>query len=403
MKKIIYFLFALSAYHSFAQNSYQTGYFINNAGTKTECFIKNIGWKNNPEDFLYKLTEEAETQTQTIKDVTEFSVNDAYTFKRFTVNIDRSSDITSDINSNKEPQYKLETLYLKVLVEGKANLYEYEDGSLVKYFMSTGNHNEAEQIFFKQYRDGNTILQNTQFRGQLYNVMKNELSDIDRFKKVDYSKKPLVNLFMEYNNKTGETVKNLNAAQNKANYNLKINGGGQLASLSIIKNDNTAFDFDDKITVGIGFEFEYFFAFSNNKWALYTNPYLSSYKNEGTDNVRFNWFADFTYLDIPLGVRYYMYLNNKSRLFLNLACSYSLKLGESNISFTYINPPFSTNDDVKEYNNSNTYNINTGVGYSFGRYSAELRYNFKRSVLKNFHTLAADYSNIGVVVGYKLF
>ena len=39
---------------SFAQINFEPGYIINNQGVKTECFIRNVAWKNSPVTFDYK-------------------------------------------------------------------------------------------------------------------------------------------------------------------------------------------------------------------------------------------------------------------------------------------------------------------------------------------------------------
>ena len=62
MKRILPFLALLAFTASFSQITYQPGYFINNSGSKTECLIKNVAWKDNPVEFDYKLSEGADNQ-----------------------------------------------------------------------------------------------------------------------------------------------------------------------------------------------------------------------------------------------------------------------------------------------------------------------------------------------------
>ena len=49
---VISFLFYLT--FSYSQITFEKGYFISNDGIKTECFIKNLDWRNNPTEFEYK-------------------------------------------------------------------------------------------------------------------------------------------------------------------------------------------------------------------------------------------------------------------------------------------------------------------------------------------------------------
>ena len=59
---------------SYGQIRFEKGYFITNENQRTECLIKNVDWKNNPHEFLYKLKDRKETQKGTIQSVKEFGI-----------------------------------------------------------------------------------------------------------------------------------------------------------------------------------------------------------------------------------------------------------------------------------------------------------------------------------------
>ncbi len=68
MKKLLFNLFFLLLFaNSFAQISFEKGYFLNESGDKTTCLIKNIDWKNNPVKFSYKLNENSPVQVAEIQ------------------------------------------------------------------------------------------------------------------------------------------------------------------------------------------------------------------------------------------------------------------------------------------------------------------------------------------------
>src|SRR4051812_47338963 len=112
MKKTIALLLLILPLLSYAQITFQQGYFIENAN-KTECLIKNLAWKNNPVSIEYKLRENETVQVKTIKEISEFSVNDAYKYKRYTVAVDRSGIAIDKLSDKKDPKWKTETLFLK--------------------------------------------------------------------------------------------------------------------------------------------------------------------------------------------------------------------------------------------------------------------------------------------------
>lgn len=118
----------------FSQISFEKGYYIDNSNQKTNCLIKNIDQKNTPTEFEFKLFEDSESKKTTIESIKEFGIDNISKYIRSTVNIDRSSESLKNLSKYKKPIFKKEELFLKVLVSGKATLYQYVDGNLKRYF-----------------------------------------------------------------------------------------------------------------------------------------------------------------------------------------------------------------------------------------------------------------------------
>ena len=91
MKKTLLLFFVLITYSTFSQIRFEPGYITENDGNRKECLIRNVAWKNNPVEIEYKLTENDVPQKATIAQLIEFSVGNAYKYKRFITKIDRSS------------------------------------------------------------------------------------------------------------------------------------------------------------------------------------------------------------------------------------------------------------------------------------------------------------------------
>lgn len=398
MKKLFTLLLLLTAMGSFAQITYQPGYFLNNNGTKTECLIKNVAWKDNPVEFDYKLTETADIQKGYIKSVTEFSVS-GYKYVRFTVEIDRASNDLATMSVVKEPQYITETLFLKVLVEGKANLYEYVDRNMAKLFYSTGSHDTAKQLIYKPYFVNSEVAYNNQFRGQLFEIMKDETPNAKNFKHIRYDRDALIKLFTEYDGINGQEVKDASKSLNKTTINFKITAGAVLnsltarQSLTLVESEH---DFSPKASLSIGAEVEVLLPFNNNKWSLFINPSYQHYKDHEKKD---NWRVDYTFIDLPIGLRHYMYVGKKSRFFINAAYVLGAKLNESKISTEY-----SRNVSLIPLpaTISNATNFAAGVGFSYNNFSAEARYGFKRHLLENTLSWTADYTSLNIILGYKI-
>jgi hypothetical protein len=107
MKKLFLFIIvSICSFKSFSQIRFISGYFINTNGETINCFIKNVDWKNNPTSFTYRLSENATTETGNIKSVQEFGVLNSFKYKRFTIDIDRSSSQLNQLDTIGEPVFK---------------------------------------------------------------------------------------------------------------------------------------------------------------------------------------------------------------------------------------------------------------------------------------------------------
>ena len=98
----------------------EKGYIINSANQKKECFIKNVDWRNSAAYVEIKYSMNGDIETISFEEILEFGIDGASKFIRRSVLIDKSSD---HLSLEKAPSFELETLMLKVLVEGKASLY----------------------------------------------------------------------------------------------------------------------------------------------------------------------------------------------------------------------------------------------------------------------------------------
>jgi len=389
MKKAIALLLLLCPVITFAQTTFQPGYFIEK-GNKTECLIKNLAWKNNPESIEYKLTEGDEIKTKTINEISEFNVNSAYKYHRFTTNVDRSPIVLDKLSNVKEPEWKKETVLLKILVEGEITLYQYEDNNFIKYFYSTGDHTSAEQLIYKEYIKDGQIAENNMYRQQLYNIMKGNGSSMSKFEKLRYRKDSLVKLFLDYNGSKGEQVTDLTKKQNTGSLNLKITPGATFTSLNLNNGiSNADFDFDSKAGFRIGAELEYIMPFNNNKWSLFVDPNYQSYSNSGNKGTQ-EMKAEYNHLELPFGVRHYMFLNENAKFFIDGAYVMGIPLGDAFLQYS---------GSILTVEKNST--IALGAGFSYKQYSIELRHTFKHGII-DYTFWSGNYSSTGIILGYKL-
>lgn len=393
-KLLLSLLTIILSFNCYSQISFEKGYYVDNDDQRINCLIKNIDWRNNPTEFEYKLNENSEPTTVTIKLVKEFGIDKISKYLRSTVNIDTSSENINKLSNERNPIFSERELFLKVLVEGKANLYLYQDESLTRYFLKKDN-TSTEQLIYKSYKTSSTkISKNYTFRNQIWNNLKCSNLKLAEVENLDYQKNDLINIFIKYNDCKGEKSINYEEKRKKDLFNLNIRPGLNSSSLSIENSFSSSrnTDFDNEFAFRFGVEAEFIMPFNKNKWSLIIEPtyqYFESEKELTNRTVE----VDYKSLELPIGIRHYFFLNENSKIFIN---------GSFVIDFSTDSAiDFSTDRDL-EIKSGN--NLAFGLGYKYNdRYSLELRYQTGRNVLTNFITWSSNYTTLSIIFGYSLF
>ncbi len=418
MKFILNCLLWLSPISLYSQINFEKGYFINNSNEKVECYIRNKDWKNNPIEIEYKKQlEDITSITDSISNISCFEIYNELKYQRFEVNIEKSGDDLRFITSNKNPKWEHETLFLKVLVEGEASLFQYINENLYKYFYKTSN-TSIEQLICIKYNSteknngildnfNNSIKTNNQFRQQLYSFVKCESMLQSDFESIGYYRGDLIKHFTKYNNCIGFIGSKYIISKEKGDFNLKILASLSSSQLTISDPNfyyNKSTEVNGKALYGFGLELEYVLPFNKNKWSIYCSPQFQKYNNFKSyikkdgfgsigQDINHTVKINYTNIGIPIGIRHYLFLNKKSKLFIN--GEYVINVNsESQITFD--------NQDIIDINSR--YNIALGIGYCYNnRFSIETKANLNRELLGNYISWSAQYSTFGIVIGYVLF
>lgn len=372
---------------SFGQISYEKGYYIDNDNIRTECFIKNLDWKNNPTRFSAKYDYNAERPDNlNINNVLEFGIYGKSIFVRKVVNIDRSSEDINKLNEEKEPVWKQEKLFLRILISGKASLYLYRDGSLNRYFYSNSD-TSVIQLVYKKYRMKNVIAYNNKFRQQLWVDVRCPEASISSVENLAYTERNLVQYFEKYNSCFGETTMGRIDSIKREIYSLKIAPGLNVNSLSteyysVISTDLLE---NSKNSFCIGLESEILLPYNNNKWGLLFAPTFQQLYSKEVIRAKTKTI-EFRSIEFPIGVRHYMLMNSKSRMYLTALY----------ISGLIINLNSNVNTSAKSV-------YSFGSGFEIGRASLEIRYATKRDIRSNNLDWRSEYSALSFYLGYKIY
>lgn len=403
MKKQLIF-FALSCFitiESYSQISFESGYFINDLNQKTECFIKNSDWLNNPTEFTYKQSKDSEEKIASIKNVIEFGINNASKYVRSTVKIDKSSDSFDHMNFEKKPLFIEEQLFLKVLVEGNAKLYLYNEGNLIRFFYNVGG-STIEPLIFKTYKTTMyEVAKNNSFRQQLWSVFEGQCVSKKDIENISYDKKELVNLFVKYNQCSKSESIIFENIQKRDLFNFTLKVGLKNTSLQIQNTitDRKDTDFGNKVGVDVGVEAEFVMPFNKNKWAFIIQPTYQYFKSEIPNKFSGDYIREVNYqsIEIPFGIRYYYFLNNDIKLFATIAMIVDLPI-KSYINFKNADGSNVSSLEIKP---------NGYPGLGFGckvkdRYNMEIRGFGNRNIL-GYSPWVSEYKTVSLTFGYTLF
>lgn len=386
---------------AFSQTNFEPGYIIQTNGTQVDCLIKNEDWKGSPTTFLYKLSENGETQIGTLDNIVEFGSDQSFKYIKTTVEIDQSTDVVNNLKYDRNPNLKMETLFLKILVEGKASLYFTLKDNTPRYFYSKDG-GDIEQLIYKRYLVSRIKMgKNEHYKQQLATDLNCSTLSNSKFKDLQYKSNALINLITKYNSCENSESVVYNKNTNKAKFNLSLRPGVTFTSLSIQRRGDEQINFDSNTGIRIGVEAEYIFPFNNGKWSVFVEPTYRNYKAEKeylyVDMITFQKYTtitvDYTSIELPLGGRHYMYLNKDAAFFIDGAVIMDLTMLGSEIN--------SSNEDSYDLNVKADAALAFGLGFRYkNKYSVQARYHSARKIL-NYENIDSAYNSFAIIAGYN--
>jgi len=314
-------LLILTATFTFAQADYQKGYYVDYTGKKIDGYFKIVDFEAI--NSLPYLDFKNELSANTIKldpnSILEFSIAKELKFQKVKVEID-DDDLTK-LSVTKDLVLKSTTLFLNVVLEGKeAILYKHDSGNGTKYFYKinkngTNNSNPVVQLIYKKYSnsEGQEKI-NYSFREQLFKEVKCDDQTFNDFINLEYDQNELEIVFRKYNQcKNSQTV----SYKNKFEKKIKIQGIG-FAGISMLRNPDA-----NQLSVGaeaqlvmpsekLGFFIKV--VYENNKVTPVDKYYTAANFDYHQDSYQVNSNS----IDLIFGLRYYVNLSKKHKIFATL-------------------------------------------------------------------------------------
>ena len=382
-------LIILATVSSYAQAKFESGYFISNDGQRVACQIRIMEWSESK--FEYRMGDGADTKAGSIDDAKEFGVDNGLIFRRFEVKIDRSSEELSRLDFKRNPVFEDAILFLQVLVEGKASLFQYKQGEMFRFFY-TVDQAPIQQLVNKRYMATSTqATYNDMFRQQLYNDLKCSSISQKDMERMRYDAKDLSKIFVVFNECNG-TVSSIVVKEpdKKTVYHLALRLATAYNSLNVSSSlpAGGSLDFGSHGSYRVGLEIESILPFQEGVWSLTIEPVFQSYSTEinyGGDKI------DYKSIDFNIGVRRRFLVRDNSYFFVGGAFVYSLPMSSTIKSGGLV------------FNISTGLNFALAAGYSRNRFSAEINYGFSRGLLGDYASFNSSYKGPALVVGFRLF
>ncbi|HEY3405337.1 MAG TPA: hypothetical protein VGK59_18255 [Ohtaekwangia sp.] len=407
VKNIIALLFLVFGMicNGYSQVEFEKGYIIDKNDNRIECLIKNLDWKNNPEIVKYKIDPTDEEMAATLETVKAFQVYGYSKYIVSQVDIDRSPDELSNLSSSRDPIWSSEKLFLEVLIEGKASLYKYESANFTRFFYTVDTA-PVQQLVHKEYKveggvDNYTVQkvgENNTFQQQLLNEVNCGGVTVSQVKLIRYSESELVKYFKKYNvcngGESGKRVENEAATTERVKrdvFIVKVSPGMNYTQLTATSPAGEDHEYEKTFSPRLGIEGEFIFPFNKNKLSFLFEPSFQSYKADKTSG---SGSIDYASIEFPVGLRYYFYLNQTSRIFLNLHY----------VPVT----PFIFNSKLKirsdyELEIKTGDNFAIGAGFASGRFSGEVRYYLRKEMTRNYSLWDSPLKTVSFILGYQLF
>lgn len=406
--KIIRLALMLCITSVIAQSNYVPGTIttLNNQVLQGE--INYQDWKKTPETISFKSG--ANEITYKPEDLLSFQVEgDKYISKL--VDLDVTQQQLNKMTDTEEVRFEKRHVFLNVLVQGNANLYEYFDYRT--HFFAEKEGEFMELIYRKKLQKGNQDLMIfKKYLGQL-NVMFNDCSSIRVSDNLDYRRIPLAKVFEKYNacaaGDDSQEVYTKELSREKGAFHitagLAFSNFNLESPLRILEN----FDGGSFITPSFGLAYDTPISKNRNKWTLRAELLYSMFKGEFEPSelktiTEGKMFLEQNTLVVNALLRYKIKSKNDNLFpFINFGPGFSYVLSNDNtIDYKRNN---ATTDDTQTINIGSVesyFSLNVGAGVIFNRFTAEARFMITDKVLGSVHN-KNSITNIGLMVGYQLF
>jgi hypothetical protein len=366
--------------------------------------IKNNDWLNNPSEFIYKTSETAPETIGKTTEVKEFQVYGYDKLVSYHGKIDYSSNDLQNLSTVKTPEWKEKKVFLYEHSTGKKKLYSYYEANFTRFFYADEN-GQITPLVYKEYtpKNNNSLYVNEEYKSQLKTIFADR-PDLDQaIENLEYQKNDLVKIFNTYNNINPKDQPKDTQKRKRTNFNLWVKAGVDFSNLNLYHQNNLLDAKFPSNELRFGVDLEYVLPFNKGKWAFFIEPIFHSINAEKKSNDALGLVTtkiNFSYIELPIGAKHYMYLTPSSKLSISIKIPlFSIAAAKSKIDYSSPSIGLQETIDINKLSS----NFIFGVGYTYkNKFSVELSHALRRS-LDTPNEVSSEYSVTAVSVGYNLF
>lgn len=383
-----------------AQKKILKGYIIDSYGIKKMVEIEDQEWIRTPKKFSIRFENSDSTFKVYPEDLQEINIENSIKYiSRKIWYPQKESDLNSIYGGNRIP-FVSNQIFLKVLIEGKYNLYEYNKDHNLLFFANRQNDtitclNKYKYIDHKT----NNIREYNQYIGQLLEIFKNENPDFQDFNLIKYDLRDLSSLFKKFNKSYLDSTKIYETHRSKINTMFKFQAGLGVGRIGIEDKVYNFFNFpkETKVTFLPGFEIEIQIINKYSHYAFFLQPIYRGFKSEVLINNQYPHKFTYKVIELPIGIKRYIKLRNDSKFYFSLAYNLNLNL-KTNLTD-------GDNRKVTGFYNSSNSIIGAGIATS-KNITFQINYHiFRKPTWPYPNNLVSNYTpinfNVGIPIKFK--
>ena len=420
MYKLLTLFLAFFYYqHTAAQSNYLPGYIIKSDGETVRGFIDFQEWRVNPKKIRFKTNEAEKSTAMTIKTIEGFGIDEKESYVRRTVDVNIAPIKVNEINHSRKPIFKKRTIFLRILVEGKANLYFLYDEVGKEHFFIEKDDLPAEELIYTEYikllKNKRAIIPFEQYKGQLNEA----LTDCDGLffavKDAEYKRRDLVAIFEGYNT-CNSASSSFSAKKEKVKIQIEPGvliglGANKLDFIGTMTHDLGDMDFDISPAYSFGAYLNILGDRSRGRYAL-RNELIYNSIGGSTHHEDIQSEDVYAISDVKLNLGYlqlntlfrYTIPTEKIRPYINGGVGISVIITQVNEIVRerklYALPTTETGKAIN-YIKKQDFSIVAGLGITSARFSSELRFEFGKRI-SPYIASSGDNKTLMIVVSYKL-